>query len=112
MTIYSEVSQHARRFLALTGYTVEEFTALLPYFQAEFERYVATYTLDGKPRLKRSYSTYSNSPLPTMEDKLLFILVYVKQASTQQVRGGVVRDVAVQGQHLDSPAALPYSIAR
>lgn len=87
MVIYSEVSQNARRFLALTGYTVEEFTALLPYFQAEFERYEETYTLDGKPRLKRSYSTYSNSPLPTMEDKLLFILVYVKQAPTQQMQG-------------------------
>jgi len=87
MVLYSEVSQHARRFLALTGYTGEEFTALLPYFQAEFETYVATYTLDGKPRLKRSYSTYSNSPLPTMEDKLLFILGYVKQAPTQQMQG-------------------------
>ncbi len=87
MVIYSEVSQHARRFLALTGYTVEEFTALLSHFQAAFETYVATYTLDGKPRLGRSYSTYSTSPLPTMEDKLLFILVYLKQAPTQQMQG-------------------------
>ena len=37
MTSYSELSPHPSRFLALTGYTVEEFQALLPGFQAEFE---------------------------------------------------------------------------
>ena len=63
----------------MTGYTVEEFEALLPTFQAEFEAYVSEYCLDGTKRKKRKYVEYKNSPLPTIADKLLFILVYLKQ---------------------------------
>lgn len=87
MITYSELSQAPQRFLALTGYTVEEFEALLPYVEGAFEAYVQTHTLDGKERRKRRYSTYQNCPLPTLEDKLVFILVYLKQASTQEVHG-------------------------
>lgn len=87
MPSYSELSKQPRRFLALTGHTVEEFQAMLPYFRAEFERYVQMHTLDNKERTKRRYSTYKNSPLPTIEDKLLFILTYLKQASTQELHG-------------------------
>lgn len=76
MLRYQEIAKHPRKFLAMTGYTVQEFEALLPHFQAEFENYVAVYRLDGKKRLKRSYSEYKNSALPTIADKLLFILVY------------------------------------
>jgi hypothetical protein len=85
MTSYSELSKHLDKFLAMTGYTVEEFQALLPHFQAEFEEYVDTHTLDGKTRTQRRYSDYQNSPLPTIEDRLLFILVYLKQGTTQEV---------------------------
>lgn len=74
-----------RKFLAMTGYTVEEFQALLPQFRAQFEKYVETETLDGKPRTQRRYSDYKNSPLPTIEDKLLFVLIYLKQGATQEM---------------------------
>jgi hypothetical protein len=37
------------------------------------------HTLDGHPRTSRRSSTYETSPLPTMADKLLFILTSVKQ---------------------------------
>ncbi|MBD3263436.1 transposase [Candidatus Woesearchaeota archaeon] len=84
MTRYAELSKHPRKFLALTGYTVKEFLALLSHFQAEFEQYMETHTLHGKPRGKRRYSEYKNSPLPTIEDKLLFILIYLKQGSIQE----------------------------
>ena len=85
MTSYNELSQHRDKFLALTGYTVEEFQALLPHFQVQFEKYVETKKLDGKPRTQRRYSDYQNSPLPTIEDKLLFILIYLKQGATQEM---------------------------
>ena len=75
MLRYQELSKYPRKFLAMTGYTVEEFEALLPHFQAEFEKHVAIYRLDGKKRTKRRYSEYKNSPLPTVADKLLFILI-------------------------------------
>ena len=84
MIRYKKLSQNPRKFLAMTGYTVEEFDALLPYFRIEFENYVAVYRLDGKKRTKRRYSEYKNSPLPTIEDKLLFILIYLKQGGLQE----------------------------
>jgi hypothetical protein len=85
MTSYSELSQNPSKFLALTGYTLEEFQALLPHFRSQFEDYVAAKTLNAKARLKRRYTDYHNSPLPNIEDKLLFILIYLKQGTTQEM---------------------------
>jgi hypothetical protein len=56
MTSYDELSKNSTKFLALTGYRVEEFQSLLPFFQVQFEKYVKQYALDGKPRTKRRYS--------------------------------------------------------
>jgi len=86
MTSYKELCKYGRKFLAMTGYTVEEFEALVPPFQAQFEAYVKNYQLNGKPRGKRRYTPYKNSPLPTIEDKLLFILIYVKQGQLQEAQ--------------------------
>jgi len=86
---YQEVARQPRRLLALTGYTPEEFVALLPHFVKEFTSTMTTTTLQNTPREVRGYSAYENSPLPTMEDKLLFILVYLKQAPTQEVQGAL-----------------------
>lgn len=84
MIRYKQLAKNARKFLAMTGYTVAEFAALSPHFRASFENYVAVYRLDGQKRGNRSYSEYKNSPLPTIEDKLLFILIYVKQGGLQE----------------------------
>ena len=48
---------------------------------------MATYRLDGKLRGKRKYVDYKNSPLPTIEDKLFFILNYLKTNNLQTVQG-------------------------
>jgi len=85
MISYNELSANPRKFLAMTGYTIEEFQALLPHFQAQFEKFIETQTLERKPRIKRKHSAYKNSPLPTIEDKLLFILIYLKQGTTQEM---------------------------
>ena len=87
MTNYQELRDNPRRFLAMTGYTAKEFDYLLPYFQIQFFEAVEKQTLDGKARKRRKYSSYKNSPLPTIADKLLFILIYLKQATTQDVMG-------------------------
>jgi hypothetical protein len=49
--------------------------------------YMQDHTIDGPPRTSRRYSTYDTCPLPTMSDKLLFILTYVKQNPSQEVQG-------------------------
>jgi hypothetical protein len=48
-----------------------------------------THRVDGKPRRKRKYSDYKNSPLPTIEDKLFFILHYLKTNNLQSVQGAL-----------------------
>lgn len=87
MLRYQQISQNETKLLALTGLTRREFQDLVPVFQASFETSLHAQTLDGLDRIGRAYTTYRNSPLPTIEDKLLFILVYLKQAPTQMLHG-------------------------
>lgn len=87
MTRYQDIKQNEQKFLSLTAYTVEEFQALLPYFVKRFLAHVAVYTLEGKVRKNRRYVEYANSPLATMEDKLLFALIYMKTNNLQTVQG-------------------------
>jgi hypothetical protein len=83
----AEVTQRAGSLRALTGLTETEFQALLPHFEQAFEASMQDHTIDGQPRTSRRYSTYGTCPLPTMADKLLFILTYVKQNPIQEVQG-------------------------
>ena len=97
MTSYQNLKEKPRKFLSLTGYTLEAFLALLPHFSTRFLTAVQTKTLDGNKRKKRSYSSYKNSPLPNIEDKLLFILIYLRKAMTQDGLGelfGIQQPVA------------------
>lgn len=84
---YKETKGKPKRFLAMTGYTHEEFVALLPSFRISFYMWMDIYCLDGTLRGKRRYVDYKNSPLPTIEDKLYFILTYLKTNNLQEVHG-------------------------
>jgi hypothetical protein len=87
MPSYEEVTQRAGSLRAMTGLTEQEFTALLPLFEDALGAYLRDRTIDGQPRTSRRYSPYDNCPLPTMADKLLFILTYLKQNPIQEVQG-------------------------
>jgi hypothetical protein len=87
MPSYEEVTQRAGSLRAMTGLTDPEFSGLLPHFEQAFLGYMEAHTIDGHPRTSRRYSTYGTSPLPTMADKLLFILTYLKQNLLQEVQG-------------------------
>jgi hypothetical protein len=84
---FSAVQARPTEVLDLTSLTLDEFEQLLPSFEAAFQAHMALWRLDGKPRTSRCYTTYSNCPLPTPEDRLLFILVYLKTYSLQVVQG-------------------------
>lgn len=84
---YQEYIKKETEFLALTGYTHQEFVALLPYFRERYAQRMVRQRLDGKERGNRQYSDYQNSPLPTIEDKLFFILSYLKTNNLQMVQG-------------------------
>jgi hypothetical protein len=87
MPRYEEVTQRAGSLQALTGLTEAEFQALLPYFEQAFVTSMHDRTIDGQPRTSRRYSAYDNCPLPTMADKRLFILTYLKQNPIAGFRG-------------------------
>ena len=89
MCNYAKLSEKKKQFHALTGYTLEEFHALLPAFQTSFLNRMKNYTLERKKRQKRCYVDYCNCPLPTIEDKLMFILMYLRKATTQDIFGEV-----------------------
>ena len=61
--------------------------ALLPRFEQAFVSYMQDRTIDGPPRTSRRYSTYDTCLLPTMADKLLFILTYLRQNPIQEIQG-------------------------
>jgi Helix-turn-helix of DDE superfamily endonuclease len=89
MSPYQGYQTQPSEFLALTGYTHEEFEALLPAFRQRYYQRMATHRLDGGERGKRPYRDYQNSPLPTIEDKLFFILTYLKTNNLQAVQGAL-----------------------
>src|SRR5947209_19387370 len=76
-----------RQFLALTGLTPSEFQRLLTAFpQAYQQHYPASQTAEGKPR-QRSVGGGRKGRLEQPEDKLLFLLVYLKTYPLQAVMG-------------------------
>ena len=52
MNKYDEIKDDPGKFQKLTGFTTEEFLALLPIFTTNFLVFVSTKTLDGQERKK------------------------------------------------------------
>ena len=84
---FADLQTRPTALLDLTSLTVEEFQQLVPPFKAAFQAHVAAWRLDGQPRMARRYTTYRNCPLPTAEDRLLLILVYLQTYALQVVQG-------------------------
>ena len=84
MTNFNDLCKNPKRFLSFTGFTLEEFLALLPIFALKFQQYMEQFTIEGKKREKRKYVEYKNACLPLVENKLLFILTYLKGNDLQE----------------------------
>jgi Helix-turn-helix of DDE superfamily endonuclease len=84
---FTDIEPRPTEVVDLTSLTLEEFRRLLPPFEAAFQAHMAQWRFDGQPRTARRYTTYQNCPLPTPEDRLLFILVYLKTYPLQVVQG-------------------------
>jgi Helix-turn-helix of DDE superfamily endonuclease len=84
---FADLQTRPTEVLDLTSLTIEEFRVLVPPFEAVFQVHMAEWRLDGRPRTARRYTTYKNCPLPTPEDRLLFVLVYLKTYPLQVVQG-------------------------
>src|SRR6059058_2372074 len=87
MITYEALRFDRRQFLALTGLTLSEFQRLLTAFpQAYQQLYPATQTAEGQPR-QRAVGGGCKGRLEQPEDKLLFLLVYLKAYPLQAVMG-------------------------
>lgn len=82
---YSDFRTNPKSFRSLTSLSLEQFDELLVYFSDAHDYYLSKYELNGKPRKNlRRFVIYANSPLPTVEDRLFFILVYLKNNPLQE----------------------------
>jgi hypothetical protein len=106
---FTDVQARPTEFLDFTSLTLDEFQQLVPPFEAAFQAHMAAWRLDGQPRTARRFSVYQTCPLPTPEDRLLFILTYVKTYALQVVQGrlfGMGQSKANQWIHVLLPVLL------
>src|SRR5262249_19773132 len=106
---FTDLQSRPMEFLDFTSLTLAEFQQLVPPFETAFHARMAAWRMDGKPRTVRRFTVYKNCPLPTPEDRLLFILVYLKTYALQVVHGrvfGMVQGKAKQWIHVLLPALL------
>jgi hypothetical protein len=87
MLNYDKLKDKPREFLAATGLTLAEFVHLLPAFQCAYNTtYPPERTYEGKMRQRRAGGG-AKGTLSSLEDKLLFILVYQKTNPLQVMHG-------------------------
>ena len=104
---FIDVLARPTEFLDLTSLTLDEFEQLRAPFEEAFQAHMARWRLDGKPRTSRQFSVYKNCPLPTPQDRLFFLLTYLKTYSLQVVQGrlfGMSQGKANQWIHVLLPA--------
>jgi hypothetical protein len=106
---FTELLSRPIEFLDFTSVTLAEFPQLVPPFEAAFHARMAAWRMDGKPRTARRFTVYQNCPLPTPEDRLFFVLTYLKTSTLQVVQGrlfGMGQSKANQWSHALLPALL------
>ena len=82
--LYKNVKNKPSVILSLTGLTKAEFESLLPLFEEAWNDYVRETYIKGKER-ERAPGGGRKPKLRTAEDKLFFILVYLKTYPLQQM---------------------------
>jgi hypothetical protein len=106
---FTELQSRPMEFLDFTSLTLDEFQQLVPPFETAFQCHMAAWRMDGKPRTARRFTVYKTCPLPTPEDRLLFILTYIKTYALQVVQGrlfGMVQSKANRWIHVLLPVLL------
>ena len=100
---YHQVQEHPKLLLTMTSLTRTEFQQLLPHFQYAWDQYVQQHYIDRDDRQRRYGAGRSETTLVTIEDKLLFILYYVKVYPLQEILAfefGMVQSPANEWIHI------------
>jgi Helix-turn-helix of DDE superfamily endonuclease/DDE superfamily endonuclease len=114
MLAFGTLRQERRQFLAFTGLTLKEFRALLPPFTAAYGRKDAGRKTQAGKKRKRQAGGGRRGLLPTPEQELLFLLVYLKAYPLQVVMGelfGISQAAANQWVHRLLPVLQAASTA-
>ena len=85
MFAYDQVKERPKLLRAMTSLTQEEFEQLLPSFHKAWETYVQQAYVDREGRQRQYGGGKPEETLVTFEDKLLFILYYVKVYPLQEI---------------------------
>lgn len=83
---YENIRTRPSQFSNVTSLHVEEFDYLLSSFSNKWRNYYRIHTIEGKKRKAPICNAGKNTKtLPTVEEKLFFILVYLKNYSLQEM---------------------------
>lgn len=87
MLTYADLKENVRKFVSLTSLTPEEFEYVLPAFEKVYQQvFPDTQTKTGQSR-ERKAGGGRKSTLASLEQKLLFALVYQKSYPVQSLMG-------------------------
>jgi hypothetical protein len=81
---YADISSEEKALRSHTGLSGVEFEALAGKFGQEWGRHMRCFTWEGTPRERQSKGR-RNSVLESIEDKLLFLLYFLKLNPLQEV---------------------------
>ena len=87
MLTYAKIANKPRVLRNLTGLTTQAFTKLATSFERAFEGYLEEQDRQREQPRQRRPGGGRKSAIPTVEDKLLFILFYFKVYPLQEVQG-------------------------
>ena len=85
MFSYDDIKKHPELLLAMTSLRQAEFEQLIPQFQQAWDEYVKKAYIDRPDRQREYGGGKSESNLISIEDKLLFILYYMKAYPLQEI---------------------------
>ena len=83
---YRDIAEEESRVVAMTGLKRSEFAALGARFEVCWQRRMQRMTLENTPR-DRAYKPRKNSVLATGDDRLFFVLSYMKLNPLQEAHG-------------------------
>lgn len=89
MLTYQQIYNKPRTFRCLTGFSPQEFLEVLQAFIQEYESYFARQDDLRKKMRHRRRGGGRKSQMKTINDKLLFILLYFQLYPNQQVLGSL-----------------------
>lgn len=83
---YENVRNRQSQFESVTGLKFEEFDHLLSVFRPKWRNYYRIHNIEGKKRKMPTLNADKpTKTLPSVEEKLFFILVYLKNYSLQEM---------------------------